>query len=150
MSRVTKKLTKGGRTVLISLLVVGSTATVAWATTGSVANDRSVVFYYGEAAGANDDSRDFTGSGRVKMCMNSDGGSGNTYVGKYVKNRSFLPDSVLRDVNQPYNQGKFVTSIFSISSDHKYHTSVSWSAVPSLPNNYNGYVATRYAGLVCS
>lgn len=85
------------------------------------------------------------------MCANSDGAStGNTYVAQYIRNRSGLPDVIIKDKNVSYNQGLYQSGYFNISSSNAYHTKSSWSAVPSAPNNYSGYVSTRYSGSSCS
>lgn len=134
---------RGSRALVVALAVVAATSTAAWAQTGSTANDRSVRFYYGETSG-HGDSQDFTGSGNVNMCTNSDGGSNQTYVAQYLKNRSFQPDDVIRDSNRSYNSGLYKSSSFSISTNNKYHTTATWSAVPAAPNGYSGYVSTHY------
>lgn len=143
-------LSNGGRALCVAALLVGGTATAAWATTGYVANPRSVVFYYGETAG-NGDSQNFTGTGSVRMCANSDGAStGNTYVAQYLRNRTAFPDVVLKDASVAYNQGLYESGAFSIDTSNTYHTKSSWSAVPSAPDSYSGYVSTRYSPSSCS
>jgi hypothetical protein len=132
------------RVLILVFLVIGATSTVAFAATGSVSNARSVVFYYGETSG-NGKSDDFSGSGDVRMCANSDGGSKNTFAASYYHKRfSMIPDKRLKYANVSYSEGLYRSGSFSISSSKNYYTRSDWSAVPSLPNNYSGYVSTRY------
>jgi hypothetical protein len=85
------------------------------------------------------------------MCANSDGGSLNTYGARYYWNRTWpIPDVELRYANVSYTQGLYQSSSFLIASDRTYYVKSSWSAVPSAPNDYEGYVSTRYVGSACS
>jgi hypothetical protein len=145
MSGVVLGRSRSGRVVRLALLLALMTGGAAYATTGSTANPRSVIFYYGETAGAGD-SDNFSGYGAVTMCMNSNGapvGNGNTYVGDYRLNRTLQPDDVIKSVNWGYRQGQYQSGNFNTSSDKKYHTRSGWSAVPSAPDWYKGYVASR-------
>ena len=130
---------------LLACSVVGATATVAVARTGSVSNPRSVVFYYGEASGKGT-SDQFTkaGSSSVQMCASSDGGSNNSYAAAYYHHRfGPIPNELLKSANVTYNQGLYKSGSFTISSNKNYYTRSDWSAVPSLPNDVNGYVSTH-------
>jgi hypothetical protein len=122
MSGVVLGRSRSGRVVRLALLLALMTGGAAYATTGSTANPRSV------------------------MCMNSIGapvGNGNTYVGDYRLNRTLQPDDVIKSVNWGYRQGQYQSGNFNTSSDKKYHTRSGWSAVPSAPDWYKGYVASR-------
>lgn len=135
---------RGSTALVLACLVVGGTGAVAVAKTGSISNPRSVIFFYGETSG-NGESDKFSGSGDVRMCANSDGGSNNSYGASYYRSRfSMIPDDRLRFANVSYNQGLYRSSTFSISNSNEYYVRSDWSGVPSLSNSVEGYVSTRY------
>lgn len=146
-------LAKGSIVVVLAASVIAGTSAAAIAKTGSVANARSVVFYYGEQSGEgkSDFFKTTDGVRLVAMCANSDGGSRNTYVAQYYNyNTGPIPDKKLKDANISYASGVYKSAYFNINDADRYYTKATWSAVPSLPNDYQGYVATRNAYGSCS
>lgn len=130
-----------------ALMLAGSTATAAFAVTGSVAQARQVVFYYGETSG-NGDSQDFSGYGTAKLCADAPGAtSNNSFNVKYYLNRSLQRDDILKDTDRLYSQGQYLSAGFSTTSSSRYHTYVGWSAVPAASNGANGF--SRAVGSSC-
>lgn len=138
------------KVAVIASMLVGGVGGTAWAKTGAVSNPRSVVFYFGEQAGSGS-SDYFAGYGNVKLCTDADNsGGGNSYGAQYYRKRAgAIPDAQLLDFNIRYNQSAFQSSRFNTDSGNDYQTRVAWSAVPSAPNDADGFVASRTGSLSC-
>lgn len=135
------------RVTALAAIICTATAGAAFAITGSVAQARQVVFYYGETSG-NGDSKDFSGYGTAKLCADAPGATSNNNFGvQSLRNRTLQPDDVLKDRLLAYSSARYLSASFSTSSSSKYHTYVNWSAVPSANDAANGY--SRAVGSSC-
>lgn len=147
MSRSVKPLRRTTRVTALAATICLATAGAAFAITGSVAQSRQVVFYYGETSGRGD-SNDFSGYGTAKLCADAPGATSNNSFGvQYLRNITARPDVVLKDRLLAYSSGKYVSQSFGTTSSSRYHTNVNWSAVPSANNGANGF--SRAVGSSC-
>lgn len=143
------RVPKSVRALLVVLAFLAATGGAAWARTGYDANARSVVFYFGETAGAGD-SRDFAGYGSVKLCTDGDNsGGGGTYNAQYRHNRGGLPDETVVELYQSYKEPARSSGNFTNSSSANYHTNASWAQVTAAADNVSGFSASRTSSLSC-
>jgi hypothetical protein len=133
--------------VMLLMLVLATaslvTTKVAWASGTCTPSSRQVAFYY-NVSGGNCDSNDFMGYGSATLRADAPGccnpQSQDYFNSYYLKNRTGLPDTVLKWLDTKYNYSEKVTPSFSTSASSKYHTNALWGKIsPSQAGNPSGY-----------
>ncbi|GAA1947245.1 hypothetical protein GCM10009798_02870 [Nocardioides panacihumi] len=135
---------RGPRVLAIVLGTLLATTATAYATTGTAQLSRGVRFYFGQTAG-HGDSDNFTGYGPAGstiawLCSDANNAGGNnSYNAAFIRNKSLAPDVTLKKISRLYNQGVYRSAGIDTDSYTRYHTYVSWSAVPAAANSVSGF-----------